>query len=443
MSRRHPLLLVLLFGAVVGMLTTSRAVATGPVAAGRGAAPVDSVAEPCEATVVRRETLRDSAGNLLYIAPDAVVAHDGELLLAGHASVMFTKGEDGAFSTPVPSAFAVLVRDRHGRVRTYPAPPSMDPTALRDLRATRLSGGRWGVLFFQPRDETAPPDSVEDRLAFAILGPSGWERVERLQVPIGYRVQLPLPRSLQRRGDRIVIALVVRNRHDEGGVALFTRDGDRWSHRVLREDGVTYADLAINPRTGAQALLTVRSDRVPGTRSSNEVFVRTLPAAPSRRHLIPVVPKVPAHDPLLHAVGTRWSAAWLPLRMIGGRSRADVYHSLIETGDAPVSTRVAEDILWFVTFPIGDSDVMVVSSHQRSTDTSVVDLQLLPGSSRGIRLHHASPNARLMGATAWGSSEVVVTLANVTMSKTPSASTEVYWIKARCSAEPAEGRSLP
>jgi hypothetical protein len=442
MTRRHPLLPAVLFGAAISPLTATLAVAQEPVAAGAGARGARFAVEPCAATVVRHETLRDSAGNLLYIAPDAVVAHEGELLLAGHASILFTKGPDGAFSEPVPSAFSVIVRDRQGRVRTYPAPPPMDPTTLRDLRATRLPGGRWGVLFFEER-EPARMRSVRNRVFLAELGPSGWERVDELPAPPEAQFIMPVPRSIAVRGDRVQVAMSVQGDHDTGGVMLYRRDRGRWTSHLQHEPFVTAADIAFAPRDGSVGVLSVRSDLEPRTANRHEVFLRVLPEAPSRRGLIRATPVAPAYDPLLHHTGSAWSASWIALEQRANGIVHTANHAFVTRDRTPASLVIADDIAWFVTVPMGDGAVLAVTSAQGTADTTIVDLQLLPESPRGVRLRHPSPYARLMAASRWSASEIVVALVRATTTGTFSVNTELLWLEAQCSTDSAEGRRVP
>ena len=444
MPRRRPSLPTCLCGAVASVLVALPVVAQGPTAAG-GPARRAAVVEPCEATVVRRETLKDSAGGLLYIAPDAVVARDGELLLAGHNSLRFARGANGEYDIPTPSSFVLVRRDRQGRVHTVAAPAELAQSELRDLRVTALPNGRWGVLFFEVRD-TSRIFSPLNRLVFAELGPKGWTSVATLSPPAGYEFGLPVPRAVLHHNGRITVAAVLRHIEEGGdrsGVMLFTRERGTWSSRIVSEQYVSHADLALDERKGLLSLLTIRADVGPGITSVNEVFVRTLPHPPLRSHRVPFAPVIPAFEPVLHRLPTGLSAAWITREERGNNVRSIAWHSFVTSSRRDSARRVADDVERFVTVRLSDERVVGVTSTQSTPDTVEVQLHTLPESSRGIRLLHPSIHARIMGAGRWSDSELVVTLANMTTTRTPSIATEVYWLTAHCSTDSAEGRRVP
>jgi hypothetical protein len=398
---------------------------------------------PCDATIVRRETLRDSAGNLLYVSPDVVVARDGELLLAGHSTARFHRKPDGSFDDGVANAFAVAVRSASGVVRTVAAPEVLAKATLRDLRAVALPNGRWGVLFLDYPESSvrnAPPPVAS--LWFGVLGASGWESVERVPVPDGVRLLTPVARPMQVAGDRVLAAVPARDASGESGVLLAERVGRRWRARHHAVRGLGYAGIAMSGASRTPTVVAVRPDDVVQGFSTNEVFLYH----PARRTdslvKVPVERTAPAHDPIMHATTRGLSVAWLADVPVGGETRRVPYHSFVRDGVPEMARPLGDEATRLITVPNGGDGVIAVTARSSAMDTIQVDIQHLPLSSRGVRLTHAARFAEVIGAARWNESELVVTLLNATMVGTITLSSEVFWIKAQCSPNP-EGRRVP
>ncbi len=418
--------------AVIGGLATGRA------DVGAQSAPL----EPCEATVVRRETLRDSAGNLLYVSPDVIVARDGELLFAGHSTARFHRQANGSFDEGVPNAFAVAVRSANGVVRTFPVPSALAAATLRDLRAVALPNGRWGVLFLDypdaGRPETPRPDTA---LWFGVLGARGWTSVEQVPVPDGVQLLTPVARPLQVAGDRVLAAVPATDASGESGVLLAERAGGRWTARHHAVRGLGYAGLAVDGASRLPTVVAVRPDDR-AARSSNEVFLYHPGRATDSLVKVPVDRAAPAHDPIMHATARGLSIAWLADVQANGETQRIPYHSVVRDGMPDTARPIGKPSTRLITMPDGGDRVVAVTSRSSAMDTIQVDIQTLPASSRGVRLTHRGTFADVIGATRWNESELVVTLLNATTVGTITLSSEVFWIKAQCSPNP-EGRRVP
>jgi hypothetical protein len=268
--------------------------------------------------------------------------------------------------------------------------------------------------------------------------------VAPLSPPAGHEFYLPMPRAVLQTNGRVTVAAVVRKEGgDGGGVILFTRERGTWLGRLVPEPLVSHADVAVDAGSGALSLLTVRADLVPGVRSQNEVFVRTLPSLPLRSNRVPFAPVAPAFDPILHRTTAGLSAAWITKELRDNDVHAVAWHTLISSNRRDSARRIADAVERLVMVPLTDDRLLAVMSRQLAKDTVEVLLHALPESSRGIRLLHPSIHARIMGAGRWSDSELVVTVSNMTITRTPSIVTEVYWLTAHCSTDSAEGRRVP
>jgi hypothetical protein len=407
-----------------------------------------AVDEPCAATVVRRETLRDSTGALLYVAPDVVLARDGELLLAGHASARFPLGANGLTLDDTSSAFVAVLRSVDGRVRTFAAPPALTGASLRDLRAVALPNRRWGVLFF---NETTHPQravrATNDSLWFGILGPTGWEQVEPLPVPADVRLYLPVAQPMQMRGNTIAAAVPAERVGSGSGVLLLERTDATWRTRFLPTFSIAYAGLAFAGDTGALRLLAVHAnpDPMPGSRSSNELYLYDPDRMGSSRTRLLVFPTLPAraaHHPTMLSVGNAMSIAWLARDRSDSLARQVPTHLLVRDGVVQPPITLGERADRVLSVPAGPEQVHVLTAHNSHVDTVQVDIRTLPALSRGVRLRHATTFAEVFGAGRWNDSTVVVTLLRGTTLEATSIATEVFWIKAQCSSKP-EGSRVP
>jgi hypothetical protein len=407
-----------------------------------------AVDEPCAATVVRRETLRDSTGALLYVAPDVVLARDGELLLAGHASARFPFDANGLTLDDTSSAFVAVLRSVDGRVRTFAAPPALADASLRDLRAVALPNRRWGVLFFN--EATHPQRAVRattDSLWFGVLGPTGWEQVEPLPVPPDVRLYLPVAQPMQMRGNTIAAAVPAERTGSGSGVLLLERIGASWRTRFLATVSIAYAGLAFDGGTSALRLLAVHvdPDPTPGSRSSNELFLYNPDRMESSRTRLPVFPALPArpaHHPTMLQVGNGLSIAWLAVDRSDSLSRQVPTHLLVRDGVAQPPIALGEHAARVISVPAGEEQVHVLTAHNSHVDSVQVDIRTFPALSRGVRLRHATTFAEVFGAGRWNDSTVVVTLLRGTTLEATSIATEVFWIKAQCSSNP-EGSRVP
>lgn len=407
-----------------------------------------AVGEPCAATVIRRETLRDSTGALLYVAPDVVLARDGELLLAGHASARFPFDANGLAMDDTASAFVAVLRSVDGRVRTFAAPPPLTGASLRDLRAVALPNRRWGVLFF---NETTHPQravrATTDSLWFGILGPTGWEQVEPLPVPADVRLYLPVAQPMQMRGNTIAAAVPAERVGSGSGVLLLERTDATWRTRFLPTFSIAYAGLAFDGDTGALRLLAVHAtpDLKPGSQSSNELFLYDPDRMGSSRTRLPVFPTLPAraaHHPTMLQVGNALSIVWLARDRSDSLSRQVPTHLLVRDGVVQPPITLGEHADRVISVPAGPEQVHVLTAHHSHVDTVQVDIRTLPALSRGVRLRHATNFAEVFGAGRWNDSTVVVTLLRGTTLEATSIATEVFWIRAQCSSNP-EGNRVP
>lgn len=412
-----------------------------------------AVDDPCEATVIRRETLRDSTGALLYVAPDVVLARDGELLLAGHASARFVIDADGRAIDDTSGAFVAVLRSVDGRVRTFAAPPALANASLRDLRAVALRNQRWGVLFFnETTHRSRTVRATTDSLWYGVLGPTGWEQVEPLPVPPDVRLYLPVAQPMQVRGNTLAAAVPAERMGGErvgteSGVLLLEHTGTMWRTRFLSTHSIAYAAVAFDGGTGALRLLAVHAnpDGAPGSRSTNELFLYNPDRMGNSRTRLPVFPALPAraaHHPTMLQVGNQLSIAWLAHDDSDSLPRQVPTHLMVRDGVAQPPIALGDHSDRVISVPAGPSQVHVLTAHNSHVDSVQVDIHTLPERSRGVRLRHAASFAEVMGAGRWNDSTVIVTLLNATVKEATSIATEVFWIKAQCSSNP-EGSRVP
>jgi len=424
-------------GAIAPAVTSRAATAFGP-----------AVEEPCEATVIRRELLRDSTGARLYVSPDVVLARDGELLLAGHATARFATDVDGRVVDVNPRAFVAALRAVDGRVRTFAVPTPLADAHLRDLRAVPLPNRRWGVLFFnQATHPERTPTATSDSLWYGVLGPGGWERVDALPVPPDVRLRLPVARPMQARGATITAAVPAERTNGESGVLLLELNGSTWRTRFLATTGIAYAGLAFDGGTGALRLLVVHADPevAPGGRSSNELYLynpERMGDSRTRLPVFPALPALPAHHPIMLSVGRGLSIAWLAADRRDSLPRRVPTHLMVRDGVAEPPTVLGDAAVHVISVPAGREQVHVLTSHSTHVDSVQVDIRTLPSLSRGVRLRHSTSVAEVFGAGRWNDSTVVVTLLDGTIMEATSIATEVFWIKAQCSSSP-EGNRVP
>jgi hypothetical protein len=419
-----------------------------PEARAQRAAANAAVDEPCEATVIRRETLRDSTGALLYVAPDVVLARDGELLLAGHATARFVVDAGGKAIDDTSSAFVAVLRSVDGRVRTFAAPPALADASLRDLRAVALPNRRWGVLFFN--EATHPTRAVRattDSLWYGVLGPTGWERVEPLPVPSDVRLYLPVAQPMIARGAHVLAAVPAERRGGSAGVLLLESDGAAWRTRFLPTHSIAYTGLAFDGPQGKLRVLAVHADPdpAPDTRSSNELYLYDPERMQDSRMKLSVFPALPersAHDPTIVQVGRALSVAWLADDRSDSQVRRVPTHLFVRDGVAQPPQVLGAEAARVISVPAGNDQVHVVTSHTSHVDSVQVDIHTLPALSRGVRLRHSTSFAEVMGAGRWNDSTVIVTLLSRTITEATSISTEVFWIKAQCSPD-SEGSRVP
>jgi hypothetical protein len=419
-----------------------------PEARAQRAAANAAVDEPCEATVIRRETLRDSTGALLYVAPDVVLARDGELLLAGHATARFVSDSAGRIISADANAFVAAVRTVDGRVHTFAAPAGLASAALRDLRAVSLPNRRWGILFFdQATERQHVPKATTDSLWYGVLGPAGWEHIEALPVPTDIRPRLPMARPMQARGETIAAAVPAEHVDGSTGVLLLEATGTVWRTRFVPAMGLAYTGVAFDAGTGAMRLLAVHPDPAvaPGNRSSNELFLydpERLAVAPTKLSVFPALPARPAHHPTMLAVGRGLSIAWLAADRSDSLGRRVPTHLLVHDGIAQPPQELGYDAARVISVPAANAQAHVITSHNSHVDSVQVDIHTVPARSRGVRLRHSTTFAEVLGAGRWNDSTVIVTLLNATLKEATSIATEVFWIKAPCSPV-SEGRRVP
>jgi len=421
--------------------------ACAPVAAAqRMEAP--AVDEPCAATVIRRETLRDSTGALLYVAPDVVLSRDGELLLAGHATARFIANADSHTFTPDSQSFVGVRRTADGRTHPIAMPAALAGASLRDLRAVPLPNRRWGVLFFNQATEVQrTPKATSDSLWYGVLGPAGWERVEAIAVPNDIRLYLPVAHPMLARGEHVLAAVPAERRGGSAGVLLLEFERDAWRTRFLPTHGIAYAGLAFDGSKGALRVLAVHTDPepVPGTRSSNELYLydpERMQDSRIKLSVFPALPAWPAHDPTILQVGRALSVAWLAADRSEAQGRRVPTHLFVRDGVAEPPHVLGAQAARVISVPAGNEQVHVVTSHTSHVDSVQVDIHTLPALSRGVRLRHSASFAEIMGAGRWNDSTVIVTLLSRTITEATSIATEVFWIKTQCSPVP-EGSRVP
>lgn len=411
-------------------------------------ATAPAVDEPCEATVIRRETLRDHTGALLYVAPDVVLARDGELLLIGHATARFIANADGHTFTPDSQSFVGVRRALDGRTQIIALPAALAGASLRDLRAVPLPNQRWGVLFFNQATEVRrTPKATSDSLWYGVLGPAGWERVDAITLPADIRLYLPVARPMLARGAHVAAALPAEHRDGRAGVLLLESDRGTWRTRFLPTHGIAYAGLAFDGTKGALRVLAVHTDPepAPGTRSFNELYLydpERLQDSRTRLSVFPALPAWPVHDPTIAQVGQMLSVAWLAADRSGAQERRVPTHLFVRDGVAQPPHVLGEEAARVISVPAGHEQVHVVTSHSSHVDSVQVDIHTLPALSRGVRLRHSTSFADIMGAGRWNDSTVIVTLLSRTITEATSIATEVFWIKAQCSSNP-EGSRVP
>jgi len=448
MSRSHVLYVARLRPMLLALAVALPVLAPDALAQRAAATARPAVDEPCDAIVIRRETLRDSSGALLYVAPDVVLARDGELLLAGHATARFVADHAGRIVSADPRAFVAAIRAVDGRVRTFAVPTALADATLRDLRAVPLPNKRWGVLFFSQATEVERiPRATADSLWYGVLGPAGWERVDPLPVPGDVRPRLPVARPMQTRGGHVFAAVPAERTNGDAGVLLLEQNGASWRVRFLATHGVAYAGLAVDGETGALRVLAVHTDPdpAPGTRSSNELYLydpERMQASRTKLSVFPALPAWPAHDPTIVPVGRALSVAWLAADRSDSLGRRVPTHLMVQNGIAQPPHVLGAQAARLISVPAGHEQVHVITSHTSHVDSVQVDIHTLPALSRGVRLRHATTVAEVMGAGRWNDSTVIVTLLNATVVEATSIATEVFWIKAQCSPVP-EGSRVP
>lgn len=432
----------------VGVLAAGRSRAeTPPPSAGRsGAAGVIDTSPaprrpasdlvPCEVPVVRRDTLRDAQGRPFFLAPDAMHARDGTLLIAGQHSASMRVDADGRVIDGEQDAVLVAIRAPDGRTRTYPRPEAVGESPLQPVRVAPLPDRRWAVLLTD-RVESVE-NAVDRRVWLAVLGADGWQSVTRIAPPPGVRILDGPSEPFAGDGERLLAALPAIRHDDEYGALLLEGTTARITTRFLPLHGVAYTAATFAGSGVETALFAVHVNRSV-TRSGNAFFLYFPDRSGVPPRLLTDGVASAIHAPQVFRVGGGFRVVALE------RSRVDqtapdqlVDIHVSDQGDAVVQP-LARGVERIASARV-DTDAVIAAYTSRSTSGTVeVTLFRRPGPGRGMRVPVSPPHAEVLGVAQDGASEVVVAtiLGNVLQAMAPSLA--LTWVTPRCRATSGRG----
>lgn len=432
----------------VGVLAAGRSRAeTPPPPAGRSDAmgvidtspaprrPASEVV-PCDVPVVRRDTLRDEQGRTFYLAPDAMHARDGVLMIAGQHSVHATADATGRVVDAVQDSVLVALRGADGRARTFARPAAVGRTLLATVRAAPLPRGRWVLLLIDNSKFVDEP--VARRVWLAVLGRAGWESVTSITPPSGVRVLDGASNPLVTDGERLIAALPAIRHDDDFGALLLEGTPAHLTTRFVPLPGATYVAATFADSVPEPALFAVHPN-LHAQRSGNALFL--------------YLPDRPAASPRLLTDGQSTSVHHPhAYRMLGGYRVIATEDSRVDrsapaqasevwvphTADAFVQS-FATGVAALASARIG-SDTLAVAHTAIVADNEVeVSVFFRPGPGRGMRVPVSTPHHEVVGLAQDGTSDVVVATIHGNVYQAASPSLALTWITPRCQATSGRG----
>jgi len=382
----------------------------------------------CAASVARRDVLRNERGHLLYMSPDAFIARDGELLVAGQYSAEFVRNDQKVFDVPQPNRVLAVIRQRSGTTRTFPrfAMGDLQPMAV---RAVALGAGSWGVLVHAAKPGPGGGPTDRGTLLFATLSLAGWGAVERVPLPHKVYPLSSLAPHVVMQGERVIAAMPADSGELRHGVLLVERTQGQWRSRFLSIGIAAYTAVAIDGASGEVALAVVKANEAL-KRDGNSLFLMY----PERRNdsLRLLVPggTSPVHHPVMHGTTRGLSLAWrVDERHENGAARTAV-QAIVEPGLVIDPTRIIAEPARLTALP-GKEALAIVSSPTSGSDSIQITLHTLPAPSVGVRLRYSTNFAGILGAARWSESEIAVGL-TAEAKDGGYLITELLWIGTRC-----------
>ncbi len=411
-------------GRIFGVVVASGALLLAPTV---GHAQPVVEGKYCEAPITRREVLRSERGNPLYVAPEAMLERNGELLIAGPFSVEFSRDRNGEPGMSEPNSVLAVIRRVDGKVLTFPrfALPAGDVVAV---RAVSLAAGSWGVLVLSEQPENNRTSSEQATLGFATLTHSGWGAVEQVPLPQHVQPQASLARHMVVHGDRVSAAMPADSARRAYGVLLVERERGRWRSRFINTEIAAYTALARDGATGELALAVVRADHTQAT-DGNSLFLMYPDRADKTLRLLVRGGSSPVHHPVMHSTARGLHIAWrVHQRSAGGATTA--LQATLEPGRDLLVRRLANDPAR-ITAVVGPEALAIVATQNKGADSTLVTLHALPAPSVGVRLTYSSTFAEVLGAARWSESEVAVSLLSAAKDGGRLIN-EILWIGTRC-----------
>lgn len=254
--------------------------------------PTPGAAMQCVVQEESRQQLRLDAKRSMYVEPEVLsAATNGEVLLAGTPSYVWTTGSDGIRRGEQGRVLGVVLPDT-GYAREVSAP--VDATRIRTVRAATQADGSWAVVFVET--VSAETDSVA-HLWFGVHDGRDWRRLEHIPVPPDGRLRAgTVSRLAHGGGDTLAFAIPIHvaSSHD---AAVFTFDGHRWRHEIVPTGSAAYAEPSF--AGGRWVMALVRPDTtLPSDGNSLFLYAKE---AQGWRVLWKVAPgrAAPIHEPVL------------------------------------------------------------------------------------------------------------------------------------------------
>jgi hypothetical protein len=253
----------------------------------------------CAVQEESRQQLRLDAQRAIYVEPEVLSASDdGNVLLVGTPSYLFTLGSDGVNRGEPGRVLGVVLPDT-GYAREVSAP--VDPARIRSVRAATRADGSWAVVFA----ETPSPTETDyvAHLWFGVHDGRDWRRLEQIPIPSEGRLRAGGVSALARgAGDTLALAIPIHVTPPHDGIShddvvVFIFDGHGWSHEIAPVRSAAYAEPGY--ADGGWVMALVRPDTtLSPDRNSLFLYAREAGGWREIRKLAPGRAE-PIHEPVL------------------------------------------------------------------------------------------------------------------------------------------------
>lgn len=220
----------------------------------------------CTVAEVSRRPLIVEGGRSLYVDAQTIApSRSGEVLLAGHRTVLFSDNAgERAVVDGVDAVMGAVVRP-DGMAHTIPLP--LPERRIANISARERVDGGWDVVFAELRgDPRDPPELERDtvaRLWHGVYDGRRWRTIEQIPPWPDTLNLAPRGAPLVAFDGRLAWALPFSTTHNLHGVAVFERRDGRWRLETLGTTMVAYISLAYSGEGILQAAVVAPDTSLP------------------------------------------------------------------------------------------------------------------------------------------------------------------------------------